>query len=99
MSMMKIEVVADPSVTTGGHAIIRLRGVALLPPGATFRIEPIDETLADEIGWPVGDIQPIETRQTSDGMGNAGWSQRCRRAHARTGNAGDDFRSRRPSQR
>jgi TPR repeat protein len=68
MSMMKIEVVADPSVTTGGHAIIRLRGVALLPPGATFRIEPIDETLADEIGWPVGDIQPIETRQTSDGM-------------------------------
>lgn len=68
MSMMKIEVVPDQSVHTGGHAIIRLRGVALLPPGATFRIEPIDDTLADEEGWPQGEILPIETRQTPDGL-------------------------------
>lgn len=68
MSMMKIEVVPDPTVSTGGHAIIRLKGVALLPPGATVRIEPIDETLADDDGWPQGDIKPIETRQTPEGL-------------------------------
>ncbi|MDZ4842243.1 MAG: hypothetical protein SH859_08905, partial [Hyphomicrobium aestuarii] len=68
MSMMKIEVVPDPSVTTGGHAIIRLHGVAILPPGATLRIDPIDESLADEEGWPNGEFTPLDTRQTPDGL-------------------------------
>lgn len=68
MNMMKIEVVPDPSVTTGGHAIIRLKGVALLPPGATFRIDPIDEALADVDGWPYGDLRPLESRQTPEGL-------------------------------
>jgi len=68
MSMMKIEVVPDPSVTTGGHAIIRLRGVAILPPGATLRIDPIDESLADEEGWPNGEFTPLDSRQTPDGL-------------------------------
>ena len=70
MSAMKIEVVPDTSQPTGGHAIIRLRGIALLPPGATFRIDPIDETLNDGSfdGWPHGDLRPLDTRQTPDGI-------------------------------
>ena len=65
---MKIEVYPDTSHPGGGHAIIRLRGVALLPPGATFRIVPIDEAMADIRGWPQGDLKPLETRQTPEGI-------------------------------
>ena len=70
MTMMKIEVFPDTSTPAGGHAIIRLRGVALLPPGATFRIDPIDEALDDGVpaSWPRGNLKPIETRQTPDGI-------------------------------
>lgn len=70
MTMMKIEVIPDTSTPAGGHAIIRLRGVALLPPGATFRIDPIDDSLdnGDPASWPRGDLKPIETRQTPDGV-------------------------------
>ncbi len=68
MSIAKIEVVPDPSVSTGGHAIIKLRGISILPPGATLRIDPIDESLADDVGWPRGNITPLATRQTPDGL-------------------------------
>ena len=70
MTVMKIEIVPDPSHPAGGHAIIRLKGVALLPPGATFRIDPIDEALNEAFapGWPHGDLHPLETRQTPDGV-------------------------------
>jgi hypothetical protein len=70
MSVMKIEIVPDPSRPAGGHAIIRLKGVALLPPGATYRIDPIDETLndGDDDGWPQGERHPIQTRQTPEGV-------------------------------
>ena len=68
MTMMKIEVYPDVSKPAGGHAIIRLRGVALLPPGATFRIDPIDDTMAGDPDWPNGDLKPLETRQTPEGI-------------------------------
>lgn len=69
MSLMKIEVVPDASTPSGGHAIIRLRGIALVPPGATFRIDPIDEDADGLHGdWPRGDLVPLETRQTEDGV-------------------------------
>lgn len=70
MTVTKIEVFPDTSQPMGGHAIIRLRGVAVWPPGATFRISPIDETLSDgqEAGWPHGDLYPLKTRQTPDGI-------------------------------
>ncbi len=70
MSIVTIEVLPDTSQPAGGHAIIRLKGVALLPPGATFRIAPIDDTLADfeQPGWPHGDRHPLTTRQTPEGI-------------------------------
>lgn len=69
MSLMKIEVVPDTSTPSGGHAIIRIRGIALVPPEATFRIDPIDEDgYGPQDGWPGGDLKPLETRQTADGI-------------------------------
>jgi Sel1 repeat len=70
MSVVKIDVLPDPTMPEGGHAIIRLRGVALLPPGATFRIDPIDDALNDNHadGWPHGEHHPLETRQTAYGI-------------------------------
>ena len=70
MTMMKIEVVPDTSTPGGGHAIIRFKGIALLPPGAKYRIEPIDDAFDEghDGGWPSGDLTPLETRQTEDGV-------------------------------
>ncbi|MEQ1696235.1 MAG: tetratricopeptide repeat protein [Hyphomicrobiaceae bacterium] len=70
MSIMKIEVFPDTSQPAGGHAIIRLKGIALLPPGTTFRIDPIDDSLdeGDFEGWPRGNLSPLDTRQTPEGI-------------------------------
>ncbi len=70
MTIMKIEVFPDTSQPAGGHAVIRLKGIALLPPGTTFRIDPIDDTLDDGEfnGWPRGDLSPLDTRQTPEGI-------------------------------
>lgn len=70
MTIMKIEVFPDTSQPTGGHAVIRLKGIALLPPGTTFRIDPIDDTLddGDFDGWPRGNLSPLDTRQTPEGI-------------------------------
>jgi TPR repeat protein len=70
MSVTTIEVFPDTSKPAGGHAIIRLKGVALLSPGAIFRISPIDDMLhdADSGGWPHGDLRPLSTRQTPEGI-------------------------------
>jgi len=70
MTIMKIEVFPDLSHPAGGHAVIRLKGIALLPPGSTFRIDPIDDSLddGDIEGWPHGDLSPLDTRQTPEGI-------------------------------
>ena len=70
MTIMKIEVFPDTSKPSGGHAIIRLKGIALLPPGAKFRIDPIDDSLddGDIEGWPHGELSPLDTRQTPEGI-------------------------------
>lgn len=70
MTIMKIEVFPDTSQPAGGHAVIRLKGIALLPPGSTFRIDPIDDSLddGDIDGWPRGDLHPLDTRQTPEGI-------------------------------
>ncbi len=68
MSDVSISVLRDPE--SSDSAIIRLTGVALLPPGSIFRISPIDEnegaTTPD--GWPAGDLKPLRQRITSDGV-------------------------------
>ncbi|MDX2158442.1 MAG: tetratricopeptide repeat protein [Hyphomicrobiaceae bacterium] len=70
MSEVSISVLGDPDSLTGGEAIIRLTGVGLVPPGSTFRIEPIE---ADTVGraregWPEGELRPVGLRITSDGV-------------------------------
>lgn len=65
-----IHVVPDSGRPEGGHAIIRLDGIWLLPEAATFRIEPLDDTVAlDKLtGWPAGDRRPNDIRTTSRGI-------------------------------
>ncbi|MEZ5855557.1 MAG: tetratricopeptide repeat protein [Hyphomicrobiaceae bacterium] len=68
MTEVSISVLNDPE--TADAAIIRLTGVALLPPGSTFRITPIDDGVGDALpdGWPAGDLKPVRQRITSDGV-------------------------------
>ncbi len=70
MTDVIISVMSDPESSTGGGAILRLTGVALVPPGSTFRIDPIDDDGATNIpeGWPAGDLKPGGQRITKDGV-------------------------------
>lgn len=70
MRVENVEVLPDPANPRGGHAIIRLKGVWLLPPGATFRLEPADgDTSFNRLrGWPRGDQRPRATRVTGQGI-------------------------------
>lgn len=69
MSEVSISVLGDPDSSAGG-AIIRLNGVGLVPPGSTFRIDPIDDEDAGSLpaGWPEGDLKPVNQRITKDGV-------------------------------
>jgi hypothetical protein len=69
VSAVTVEVVQDARFPHGGHAVIRLHGLWLLPPQAKFRIDPIEEA-APEIAtdWPAGERVPKETRVTSRGV-------------------------------
>lgn len=70
MNDVQITVLGNPDPAGLGQAIIRLTGVALVPPGSTVRIEPIaDDVLAsDPEGWPSPDLKPLESRITPDGV-------------------------------
>lgn len=70
MKVESVEVLPDPASPAGGHAIIRLKGVWLLPHGTTFRVEPTDgNTSFNNLkGWPRGDQRPRATRVTSYGV-------------------------------
>ncbi len=65
-----IQIVPDAGVPEGGHAIIRLDGVWLLPEPATFRIEPLDErnSAVNPKGWPTGECKPRNIRTTARGI-------------------------------
>lgn len=81
MSEITVEVVEDADRPEGGHAVIRLNGLWLLPTNATFRIEPMDGSKASEgsvtadfpdadwpENWPRGDRVPLATRLTPQGV-------------------------------
>ena len=70
MKVDSVEIVPSPAAAKGGQAIIRLKGIWLLPPGATFRIEPADgNTSFNRMrGWPRGDLRPRATRVTGQGV-------------------------------
>lgn len=69
MSAVTVEVVQDARFPHGGHAVIRLHGLWLLPPQAKFRIDPVDDTLPEgSTDWPSGERAPKETRVTSRGV-------------------------------
>ncbi|MEZ5818033.1 MAG: hypothetical protein R3D44_13210 [Hyphomicrobiaceae bacterium] len=70
MTEVSISVLRDTETGGEGRALLRLTGVALLPPGSTFRIEPLDmdETTPPPAGWPIGELKPQAQRITSDGV-------------------------------
>lgn len=70
MTERTVRIVPDAGVPEGGHAIIHIDGVWLLPEPATFRIEPLDETVSSEklSGWPNGERKPRNVRTTSRGI-------------------------------
>lgn len=70
MKVDSVEIVPDQAALKGGQAIIRLKGIWLLPPGATFRIEPADgNTSFNRMrGWPRGDLRARATRVTGQGI-------------------------------
>jgi hypothetical protein len=67
VSAVTVEVVQDARFPHGGHAVIRLHGLWLLPPQAKFRIDPVDDA-SPEADWPTGERAPKETRVTSRGV-------------------------------
>jgi hypothetical protein len=69
VSAVTVEVVQDARFPHGGHAVIRLHGLWLLPPQAKFRIDPVDDALpGGTTDWPSGERVPKETRVTSRGV-------------------------------
>jgi hypothetical protein len=69
VSAVTVEVVQDARFPHGGHAVIRLHGLWLLPPQAKFRIDPVDDALPEVAAdWPSGERAPKETRVTSRGV-------------------------------
>ena len=70
MSDVSVEIFQDQGSPLGGYAVIRFNGLWLLPPNATFTIEPVDEKMAGgrKEGWPAGKRRPLETRVTSKGI-------------------------------
>ena len=66
MTLMKIEVLPDTSTPAGGHAIIRLIGIGFLLPGATFRIDPIDDSMDVDHNEPLVHFKTSATALSSD---------------------------------
>jgi hypothetical protein len=52
--------VIEANTRDGGHAAIRILGLSVMPSDPTFRIDPIDEALAQdgEVDWPTGPRRP-----------------------------------------
>ena len=66
----------------GGHAAIRVTGLAALPPDPTFRIDPIDDALAEviPIGRPARAVRRLSSQPTAASIWCSGrmcWKARC----------------------
>ena len=68
MSELEIEVAPDPEMPDGRHAILRLRGIYLLPTDTIFRIDPADPDVNTNSNWPAGDLRPERTRLGREGL-------------------------------
>ncbi len=71
LALRKVSVQAyeDPGHPEGGHAVLLLQGVTKAPPSPVFRLKPGDAaTAADAAGWPSGDLKPLGSRVTEDGL-------------------------------
>lgn len=69
MRNLTVEAFEDLSRPGGGHAIIRVKGLADVPDNLTFRLRPADGSSALDRpgGWPEGERRPLSTRVTPEG--------------------------------
>lgn len=69
MRKLTVEAFEDLSRPGGGHAVIRVLGLADVPDDLTFRLRPADGSSAlDRPGnWPDGERRPLSTRVTPEG--------------------------------
>lgn len=70
MNQIAVEIVEDTQRPEGGHAIIRLRGLNVLPSPSDYKIEPVDglANMTETSDWPLGARQPVEARVTEQGV-------------------------------
>lgn len=70
MKQIAVEVVEDSRRPEGGHAIILLRGLNVLPSPSEFKIEPVDglANVSETSDWPLGTHKPVEARLTEQGV-------------------------------
>ncbi len=70
MSEVSISVFRDPETCPNGEAVLRLTGVALVPPGSTYRIDPVggDGLAGPPEGWPSGELKPCAQKIIRDGV-------------------------------
>ena len=70
MTAEALEIVSDPSAPQGGHALIRLRGLWVMPGSPSYIIEPLDEEAlrVEGDGWPSGEHRPLATRIGAEGV-------------------------------
>lgn len=69
MRKVSVHAYEDPGRPEGGHAVVLLHGLTKAPNAPTFRLKPADaSTGADANGWPQGDLKPIASRITAEGL-------------------------------
>ncbi len=67
----KVDIRSDESQPEGGHAIVQIRDLEVLPKSTTFQILPLeDDAVAGNASddWPSGDLEPIDARITANGV-------------------------------
>jgi hypothetical protein len=67
---LDIQAFDDRSRPAGGHAVVRLMGLAGIPRSSAFVLRPLDATLVEQNPevWPQGLSEPVETRPTEGGV-------------------------------
>lgn len=68
MTKINLDVV-EAKGAEGGYAAIRVNGLTSMPSDPTFRIDPIDEALAQEgeVDWPTGPRRPASVQAHAEG--------------------------------
>ncbi len=69
MRKVSVHAYEDPGRPDGGHAVLLLHGITDAPKAPAFRLKPGDASASsDASGWPQGELKPIASRITTEGL-------------------------------